>query len=77
MRCLCLLTALLLLLSPSGCMESDAIRYAREQVEVGNAAFAEGQHEEALMAYRRAMARAPDYIPARVALARSLVAVGE
>ena len=76
-RALVLLAALLLILAGSGCMESDAMREARENVELGDAAYKAGDLPKAVQAYRQATARAPGYLPARVKLARSLVAAGE
>ena len=56
---LVLLAALLLILAGSGCMESDAMREAQENVELGDAAYKEGDLPKAVQAYRQATARAP------------------
>ncbi len=72
---ICLLTALALV--GSACMESDAIRDAREHVDKGHASIAEGDLAMAVTHFRRSVARAPDYLGGRLELARSLVAAGE
>ncbi len=71
-----LIVLALALLAASSCMESEAFRGAREQVEIGNQAMVDKDLSGAITAYRRAAALAPDFLDARVALARALVVAG-
>jgi arylsulfatase A-like enzyme/Tfp pilus assembly protein PilF len=63
-------------LAASSCTESDAMKFAKEQVALGEAALDEDRLEDALTAYRRAVAQAPRHMPGHLGLGRVLVRIG-
>ena len=63
-------------LYPLGCLESDAVREAREHVERGAVALEEDRVSDALSAYDQAIARAPDYLPGHIGRAEALTVAG-
>jgi tetratricopeptide (TPR) repeat protein len=58
-------------------MESEAVREARQQVERGAAALAEGRVSDALNAYNQAIVLAPDYLAGRLGRAAALTMAGK
>ncbi len=61
----------------AGCMESDAMKYAREHVAEGDVALEEGRLQQALTAYRRSVAKAPQHLPGHIGLGRVLIRIGK